>query len=249
MGRDLRGHADRDPVRAVQEEVREPGGKDGRLLEPVVEVAREVDRVLAQVLEHLRGDRGQPGLRVPVGGRAVAIDGSEVALTIHERIAHGEVLRHAHQRVVDGAVPVRVVLAEHVAHDGRALLVGTSREEALFPHGVEDPAVHGLESVPGVGQGALDDHAHRVVDERVPHLLLEEAGYDPLVPGRCSYHVSSLGLGASVHVRSTCGASRRGTRETSSPPRSPGCSWPTGPPRSSARRSNGSVHPRRHRLY
>ena len=38
VGRDLRGHSDRDAVRAVQQQMGEPGGQRRRLLEPAVEV-------------------------------------------------------------------------------------------------------------------------------------------------------------------------------------------------------------------
>src|SRR6476659_7837353 len=36
-----------------------------------------------------------------------------------------------------------------------------------------DPKVHGLQTVPDVGQRATHDHAHRVIEVRGAHLLLE----------------------------------------------------------------------------
>ena len=55
--------------------------------------------------------------------RVVAVDRAEVALPVDQRVAQREVLRHAHERVVDRGVAVRVVLAHHVADDARALHV------------------------------------------------------------------------------------------------------------------------------
>ena len=47
--------------------------------------------------------RRQARLRVAHGGGRVVVDRAEVALAVDERVAHREVLRHAHERVVDRA--------------------------------------------------------------------------------------------------------------------------------------------------
>ena len=60
-------------------------------------------------------------LGVPVGRRGVAVHRAEVAVAVHQRIAHGEVLRQAHQGVVNRSVAVRMVAAQHVAHAGGAI--------------------------------------------------------------------------------------------------------------------------------
>ena len=93
---------------------------------------------------------GRVRLRVPVGGsRGITVDRAEVALAVHERIAEREVLDHPDHGVVDRGVPVRVVLAQHVTDDRRALLV--ARRPGLrteLAHRVQNAAVHGLETVP-----------------------------------------------------------------------------------------------------
>ena len=73
---------------------------------------------------------------------------------------------------------MRVVLAEHVADHRRRLLVGAVGEEAELVHRVQDAAVHGLEPVAHIGERARHDHAHRVVDERLLHLVFDEARDD-----------------------------------------------------------------------
>src|SRR4029453_11058985 len=62
VGRDVRGHTDRDAGGAVDEEVRHPGGQDHRLLERLVEVRGEVDGLLLDVGQQLVGDLGQSRL-------------------------------------------------------------------------------------------------------------------------------------------------------------------------------------------
>ena len=171
--RDVGRHPDRDPGAAVDEQVRELGRQDRRLLLGAVVVVDEVDGVLVDVGEHLAGDRGQARLGVAHGGRRVAVDRAEVALAVDERVAHREVLGEPDERVVQRAVAVRVVLAHHLADDRGALAVRAGRRQAHLAHRVEDPAVDRLEAVADVGQGARHDHAHRVVEVADPHLVLD----------------------------------------------------------------------------
>ncbi len=62
-------------------------------------------------------------LGVAHGRGRVALDRAEVALAVDQRVAHVEVLRHAHERGVDDGFAVRVVVAGGVAGDLGALAV------------------------------------------------------------------------------------------------------------------------------
>ena len=178
VGRDVGRHPDGDAAAAVDEEVREAGREDGRLLLGAVVVVLVVDGLLVDVVEHLGGDRGEARLRVAHRGRAVAVDRAEVALAVDERVAHREVLGEPDEGVVQGDVAVRVVLAHHLADDRGALPIGARRAEPHLPHRVEDPAVDRLQAVADVGQGARHDHAHRVIEVARPHLVLDADGSD-----------------------------------------------------------------------
>ena len=163
---------DGDPRRAVDQQVREARRQHGGLELRVVVVGDEVDRVLVDVAQHLGGQPREAGLRVAHGRGGVAVDRPEVALGVDERVAHREVLPHADQRVVDGGVAVGVEGAHHLAHHEGALAVRAGGLEARLVHRVEHAAVHRLEAVADVGQRPADDHAHRVIEVRRPHLLL-----------------------------------------------------------------------------
>ena len=72
-----------------------------------------------------------------------------------------------------------VELTEHVADDTGRLTRGFVRVEVeLGAHIVEDASVHGLQTVPHVGQRTRDDHRHRVVDVGRLHLLFDIDGND-----------------------------------------------------------------------
>src|SRR3546814_20893873 len=88
---------------------------------------------------------------------------AEVALAVDQRIAVRERLRHQHHRLVAGGVAVRVELADHAADGARRLLRLGRRTERQLAHRVAYPTLHGLEPVADEGQGAVENHVHRVV--------------------------------------------------------------------------------------
>ena len=177
VGRHVGGHADGDAARAVDEQVGHPRRKDRGLLQAVVEVQREVDGLFVDVREQIHRDARQTGLGVTIRGGRIAVDGAVVALAVDERVAHREVLREADHGVVDAGVTVRVVLAEDVTDDGRALAEARRGREACLVGGVENAAVDRLEPVARVGDRATDDHAHRVIEVARPHLVGDGNGH------------------------------------------------------------------------
>ena len=115
--RDIGRHADGDAGGAVGEQVGEIGREHRRLLLAPVVIGAEIDGVLVDAVEQLRGDLGQPRLGVAVGGGVIAVDIAEIALPVDQRIADGEILGEAGERVVDRLIAVRMEIAHRVADD------------------------------------------------------------------------------------------------------------------------------------
>ena len=191
VGRDVRRHPDGDPPRTVDEQVGEASREHDRLLLVAVVVRDEIDRLGLDVAEKLERDRREPRLRVALGRRRVAVDRPEVPVTVHQRCAQREVLRHPDQRVVDREVAVRVVLAHHAADDVGRLAVRAVRPKALFEHRPQDPAVDRFQTVADVRQRAPDDDGHRVVQVRGLDLVLELNVLDPPAEHRLLRHRTS----------------------------------------------------------
>ena len=205
--RHVGGHADGDAAGAVHQQVRVGGGKHLGLSELVVVVRHEVDDVFVEAFGHRQGGRGQACLGVPRGGRAV-VERAEVAVPVDERHAQREVLRHAHEGVVDRRVAVRVQLAHDLADDTCGLDVAAIGPQAHLGHLVEDAPLHGLQAVASVGQGPRVDDRVCVLEERALHLCgdvdIFDAFDDRLVCGRV------LGSGHPCSLLLACGA-RGGT--------------------------------------
>ena len=169
--RDIGRHADRDAAGAVDQEVREARRQHHRLVLVAVVIVLEIDRVLVDVLDQFHRRLGQTAFGVPHGRRRIAVDRTEIALAVDQRQAHGEILRHAHQRVVDRLVAVRVIFTHHVADHARRFHVFLVRRVALLVHGIEDAPMHRLEAVAHVRQRTRHDDAHGVIEVVALHLI------------------------------------------------------------------------------
>jgi hypothetical protein len=166
------GHADRDALRSVDQQIGEPRRQDIGLTFGTVVVGREIDSVFVDAVEQSHGEVAEAALGVALGGRR-EVGRTVVTLEVDQRVAQREGLRHADERVVDRGVAVRVIVTHHVAGDARALDAVAIGAIARVEHAPENAAMHGLEAIAHVGQRAADDDRHRVVQERAFHLFLD----------------------------------------------------------------------------
>ena len=164
-------HAHGDAAGAVHQQVRELRRQDDRLLLAPIVIRLEVDGFVLEIVEQGHGGACEPHLGIAFGRGRIAIDRAEISLPVDQRHAHGKVLRHAHQSVVDRLVAVRVILTHGVAGDARRFVVGAVRRVVVLVHRIEDAAMHGLQPVAHIGQRTGHDHAHRVIEIRPLHLV------------------------------------------------------------------------------
>jgi len=109
--RDVGGHANGDSQSAVQQEIGKLGGHDPRLLQSGVVIVHEFHCFFFNIKKYFLGNSGKFGFGVAHGGGVVAVHGTEVALAVNQRSAHGKILRQADERVVDSHIAMRMVLA------------------------------------------------------------------------------------------------------------------------------------------
>ena len=75
-------------------------------------------------------------------------------MAVDEGQPHREGLGHADQCVVDRRIAVRVQAAHDLADDTGAFDVSAVVPQTHLAHLVKDPALHGLQTVAGIRQGA-----------------------------------------------------------------------------------------------
>ena len=136
MRRNVGRQPHRDAARAVDEQVGKTPRQGGGFHQTVVEIQGEIHRFLVDIAQEFQREFFQPRLGIAVCRRAVAVHRTEVAVPVDEGHAHVEILRHPHERVIDGSIAVRVVFTEAVPHDLSALSVRFIGGQPHFVHGV-----------------------------------------------------------------------------------------------------------------
>ena len=200
--RDVGGHADGDAVGAVHDESRNARGQHGGLEDGLVEVGHHIDGFHVDIGHHFFGDALHAALGVSVGRGRVAIDGSEVTLTIDQGITQRPWLGHAHQGVVDRRIAVGVVLLQALAHHTGAFGVALVVLQTFAVHGGENAAMHRLQSVTCIGQRTADDDRHGVSQIRPAHFLFDIHGEEVGTAARRSAAVKwELGILVVCHKR------------------------------------------------
>ena len=145
--RNIGRHTDGDTGRTVDQQVRDLGRHHSRDHLGAVIVRHPVHSFFVQVGQQFVGDLVHADFGITHCRRGVTVDGTEVPLTIHQRVAHGEILRHPHDSVIHGAVTVGVIFTDHVTdHTGR-LLIGLVPVVAQFVHREQDTTVHRLQTI------------------------------------------------------------------------------------------------------
>ncbi len=170
--RDAGRHPHGDAGDAVDQQIGQRCGQHIRLAEGIIKIGGKIHRVLVNIRQHVRRQRRHARLGVAHRRRGIPIHAAEVALPIHKLVAHGKILRHARHGVINRHIAVRVVFPQHLTDDARRLLVGRIRAQSHIVHGVEDAPVDRFQTVARVGQGARDDHTHRIVQIGLLHLLI-----------------------------------------------------------------------------
>src|SRR5581483_1350551 len=160
MRRDVGCHPHGNTIGAVDQQVGNPGRQHHWLSSAFIEISDKIHRILVNIGQHLVGNLHQAGFGITIGRGRVAIDGPEISLSIHQRIAQAPGLRQPYQRVIHRAVSVRVIFLQALAHYAGALGKAAVIVQSFAKHRVENAAMHRLEPVIHTGQCATIDDRH-----------------------------------------------------------------------------------------
>ena len=101
MRRYIGRHTDRNTLRTVNQQIRETARQHHRLLLRLIKIRNKVHCVLVDVGNHLHRNMGESCLGISHGRRAVAINGSEVSVSVDQTIPHGPFLCHIDKSAVN----------------------------------------------------------------------------------------------------------------------------------------------------
>ena len=147
MRRDIGGHANRNAARAIDQQIGEGRWQNARFIHAFIVIRLEIDRVFIDAGKQGTRCRGQPRFGVAHRRRRVAVNRTEIPLPINQRQTHGKGLRHAHQRIIDRSIAMRMVFTHHVANHARRFAIGFIGRIAGFLHGKENAPMHRLQTI------------------------------------------------------------------------------------------------------
>ena len=176
--RDVGGHADRNALAAVDQQVGEPAGQHVGFLLGFVKVRVPVNGILINIRQHFACNFGHAGFGITVSSRGVAVHGTKVALAVNQRITQAEILCQTHHRVIHTGVAVGVVSTQHSTNRIRRLAVRVAGVVASLVHRVQDAAVYGLQAIAHIRQGTGYDNGHGIIQKCRFDLLLDIAHND-----------------------------------------------------------------------
>ena len=160
MSRNIRCHTHSDTRSPVDQEIRNTRRHHRRLSQRIVKIVSHIDSLLFQVLHHSLTHKTESRLRITHRSSPIAINRSEVALTINQSITHSPILSHTHQRAIYRAIAMRVIFTQHLTHDTRTLLVRLIVRIAQTLHTEENTPMHRLEAITHIRQGTRHDDTH-----------------------------------------------------------------------------------------
>ena len=164
--------------------MRKPRRQPGRFFQGAVEIGIPVHGAVADFAQQHFGDGREFGFGIAHRReRFRVVARAEIALAFDQRIAIRERLRHQHQGFVTGAVAVGVIFADDIADSARGFFRLGARVEAQLAHREDDPPLHRLQAIADEGQGAVQDHVHRVVEIRALGVLAKRNLFEAVEGG------------------------------------------------------------------
>jgi len=135
MRRDAGRHADCDSLCTIHQNVRDLDRKNRRFFLCLIKVRHKINNILIKVSKkNFLCQFLQTCFCVTHRRSAVALDGAEVSMSIYQRPALLEVLRHNDQRIIDRAVAVRMIFTHCISDDTGTFTVRAVITDPEFIH-------------------------------------------------------------------------------------------------------------------
>ena len=177
MGRNIRRHPHGNTAGPIDQHIGKARGQNSGLAIFAIVIVLKIHCVFVDICKHIGRRVVHTHFGVPHRGRIVAIHRAKVALSVKQGKRHGKILRHTHQGIIDGAVPMRVIFPHHFAHRTGRFSIGLVMGIAGFMHGIKDAPMHWLQSIPQIRDRAAHNNTHCIVKVRRAKLIRYRNGW------------------------------------------------------------------------
>src|SRR5690606_16302913 len=158
--KDVGGHPYRDTTGTVDQQVGNPGWQYYGLFQGIVEVELKVYRFFFDIHQHGFCHFLMSGFCITHGGRAISILAAKVTLTVNHHITHVPRLGLPNHGIVYCLILVGVVLTQYLPYDTGRFFMRLVVQNSQLIHGIENPSVHGLQTVSYIRKRTADYYRH-----------------------------------------------------------------------------------------
>ncbi|MBT9131220.1 MAG: hypothetical protein DDT41_01524 [candidate division WS2 bacterium] len=125
MRRDVGSHAHGNSRGAVHQQIWNTRRKKFWLLKCAIKVRGKINRLHLYVSKECLAQRRHSHLCITHCCGSISIYRAKVPLTINHRITTGKILCHSYHRVIDGSIPMWMILSKNLPNHTRRFLIGT----------------------------------------------------------------------------------------------------------------------------
>ena len=117
MRRNIGSHTYRNTGCTVNQQLWELGWQYRRLLQGFIVVWYKIHSVLINILQHQLCNFGHAHLSVTHSCWRITIHRTKVTMAISQHIAHGEILSHTHNSIINRAITMRMIFTKNFAYN------------------------------------------------------------------------------------------------------------------------------------
>ena len=150
MGRNIGCHTNGNTGGTVYQQVWEMRWQNGRLHQTVIVVWLKIYGFFFNVGEQYLGELAHSCFCITISSRRVTVYGTEVTVTVHQRIPHGEILCQTNKGVIHRGITVGVIPSQHGTYRIGTFAVCLVGMKSVFKHGIQNTAMHRLQTIPHI---------------------------------------------------------------------------------------------------
>ena len=136
MRRNIGSHTYRNTRCTVNQQLWELGWQYRRFLQGFIVVWYKIHCVLINILQHQLCNFGHTHLSVTHSCWRITIHRTKVTVAIRQHIAHGEILGHTHNSIINRAITMRMIFTKNFAYDTGRFLVRLAGSHTGFLHSI-----------------------------------------------------------------------------------------------------------------
>ena len=173
MRRNISSHTYGNTCSTVDQQIRITTGQYYRLFFGIIKVRYEIYGIFTDICQKLHGNLGKSCLGITHCCGTVTIHGTEVTVTVYERITGRPVLCHINQCAIDGAVTMRMIFTHGITDNTGTFTMRFVGTIVQFDHRIEYTSLYRLQTIPHIRKRTGCDNTHGIVDIESFHFLFQ----------------------------------------------------------------------------